>query len=77
MVNLFLNSHNSHGTGGSFMSNKSAVIGRSTAYKSQSLRFDGKALLGTLIFIAAFALLAYILGSAEVAVNPLVPSRIL
>lgn len=59
------------------MSNKSMAIKGNVAYRGKAAGFGSKVIVGGFIFVAAFVLLAYALGHAEVAVNPLVPNRVL
>ena len=59
------------------MSSKSTTIGRNMVYTGHSEIFSGKVITGTVLFIAAFVILAYVLGSVEVVTNPYSPARVL
>ena len=59
------------------MSGKSLAIKRNVKYKSESAANNSRVIVGSLIFVMAFILLAYMLGNAEVAANPYVPNHIL
>ncbi|ANZ45698.1 hypothetical protein [Cloacibacillus porcorum] len=58
------------------MSEKEAIINKKIVCKERTTIFSEKLVLGSLIFILSFVLLAYLLGNAEIVSNPLVPSRI-
>ena len=58
------------------MSEKEAIINKKIVCKERTTIFSEKLVLGSLIFILSFVLLAYLLGNAESVSNPIVPSRI-
>lgn len=59
------------------MNNKSEVVAKNIICKSRSDAFNGSLILGSLIFVLSFVLLACVLGNVEVTVNPLVPNMVL
>ena len=59
------------------MNGKGIAIKQTAEHGNKLVTIDQGAIIGSLIFAMAFILLAYILGNADVAANPYVPSRIL
>lgn len=59
------------------MSSKSTAIEGNMVCGSHSEILSGKVITGTVLFIAAFVILAYVLGHADVVTNPYSPARIL
>lgn len=59
------------------MTSKAMAVNKHITYRDDAVAQDHRILLGTAAFIIAFAVLAYVIGSADIAVNPLVPSNVL
>lgn len=59
------------------MTNKTIAVNKHIAYRNHTAAHEMHVALGTAAFVIAFVALAYVIGSADIAVNPLVPSNVL
>lgn len=56
---------------------KTMAVNKHIAYRNSASSYEFRVALGTAAFVLAFVVLAYVIGSADIAVNPLVPSNVL
>ena len=59
------------------MTSKTIAVNKHIAYRDSASAHEFRVALGTAAFVVAFVVLAYVIGSADIAVNPLVPSNVL
>lgn len=59
------------------MTSKTIAVNKHIAYRDSTASHEFRVALGTAAFVVAFVVLAYVIGSADIAVNPLVPSNVL
>lgn len=59
------------------MTSKAIAVNKHIMYRDDTAAHNLRVFLGTAAFVVAFAVLAYVMGSADIAVNPLVPNNVL